>query len=204
MLIIVILAVCAFLLGSCPFSFWIGKLAVNRDIRQYGDGNPGSANVFKAGAGKWGVLALVLDLLKGTPFVILGKAIFALSQPYLYMIALAAVLGHAFSPFLGFRGGKSYATFGGTLFALGQWDILISMAVLLILGFLFIGNDAWTVLISCVGTLCFLVLAHKDIWEITFLGCMTLLVLIKNYREFRMAGDPGRLLKWLRSRRKAV
>jgi glycerol-3-phosphate acyltransferase PlsY len=65
-------AVSAFWLGACPFSVWIGRWVLGKDIRDYGDGNPGAANVFRAGGRKSGCLAVILDTTKGVPFVALA------------------------------------------------------------------------------------------------------------------------------------
>ncbi|KPK05115.1 MAG: hypothetical protein AMJ56_16395, partial [Anaerolineae bacterium SG8_19] len=55
----------AFLCGSLPLSVWLGRLVLGIDIRQFGDGNPGAANVWRAGGAKWGLTAVLLDFLKG-------------------------------------------------------------------------------------------------------------------------------------------
>ncbi|MCX5994213.1 MAG: glycerol-3-phosphate acyltransferase, partial [Chloroflexi bacterium] len=144
--IVVLLAVAAFFLGACPFSLWIGRAKLRKDIREFGDGNPGASNVFKAGGRVWGVMALMADILKGMPFILTAEYILGYAQPVGYVIAICAVLGHAYSPFLGLRGGKALAVFGGTLLALGRWDIIICLVILFFIGFLFINNDAWTVM----------------------------------------------------------
>ena len=68
----VTLVVLAFWLGACPFSLWVGKWLLGKDIRNYGDGNPGAVNVFRAGGRKAFVLAMFLDIGKGIPFVFLS------------------------------------------------------------------------------------------------------------------------------------
>ena len=104
-----LLAVSAFWLGACPFSVWIGQWLLGKDIRDYGDGNPGATNVFRAGGRKSGCLAIILDAAKGVPFVLLAHLFFGLSIIAVMAVALSAILGHAFSPLLRFRGGKSIA-----------------------------------------------------------------------------------------------
>ena len=64
-----LLAVSAFCLGACPFSVWIGHWLLGKDIRDYGDGNPGVANVFRAGGRKSGCLAVIMGTAKGIPFI---------------------------------------------------------------------------------------------------------------------------------------
>ena len=102
-----------FLLGSLPLSLWLGRLALHTDIRRYGDGNPGGTNVIRAGNRPLGVLAIALDMLKGALPVALAHYVIGVTRWELVPVMLAPILGHAFSPFLGFRGGKALAsTFG--------------------------------------------------------------------------------------------
>ena len=102
-----LLAVSAFWLGACPFSMWIGQWILGKDIRDYGDGNPGAINVFRAGGRKSGCLAAILDAGKGVPFVVLAHSFFGFSDGAVMAVALSAILGYAFSPLLRLRGGKS-------------------------------------------------------------------------------------------------
>lgn len=111
----------SFLAGSLPFSFWIGRLAMQEDIRQYGDGNPGAFNVFRAGGKVWGWLAILLDGLKGAVPVGIAHFVYGLDGWVLVLTALAPVLGHAYSPFLGFRGGKALAVTFGSWAGLSLW-----------------------------------------------------------------------------------
>jgi len=203
--IVAVLATAAFFLGACPFSLWIGRAKLRRDIRNFGDGNPGAANVFKAGGKAWGVIALVADILKGLPFILIALFVFDYSQPVGYIIAVCAVLGHAFSPFLGFHGGKALAVFAGTLVALSQWDVIMCLAILFFIGFLFISNDAWTVMCGLAGTLVYLSLTGADTWKIAFMACITAILLIKHLQGLKTSpGTSGRLLSWIRSRRKTA
>jgi glycerol-3-phosphate acyltransferase PlsY len=102
----------AFIAGSLPFSVWVGRLALRTDIRRYGDHNPGATNVGRAGGWQWGALALLLDMLKGALPVGLAWYWGGLAGWALLPVALAPVLGHGYSPFLGFRGGKALGRVG--------------------------------------------------------------------------------------------
>jgi acyl phosphate:glycerol-3-phosphate acyltransferase len=103
-----------FLLGSIPFSVIIGRLLLGKDIRQYGDGNPGGTNVGRASGNKLlGALAIVIDMIKGALPVALAYYLFDVSGWGLVPVILAPIAGHAYSPFLRFKGGKAIAvTFG--------------------------------------------------------------------------------------------
>lgn len=184
--IVILLMGGAYLLGACPFSLWIGAKALHRDIRQFGDGNPGASNVFRAGGKGWEVAAIVADIVKGIPVILLAELCLGFTGPVLFLIAFCAVLGHAFSPFLNFRGGKALAVFGGTLFALQQWDIVICMALLFSIGFLLIGSDSWIVIIGSIGAMMMLAIAESDQWALAFMAAVTFLFVIKNYHELRI------------------
>jgi len=73
-----LLSAAAFWLGACPFSVWLGRWRLGKDITRYGDGNPGSANVFRAGSIKLGLVAVFLDIAKGVPFVLMSHSLFGL------------------------------------------------------------------------------------------------------------------------------
>ena len=142
-----LVAVCAFWLGACPFSMdwhWL----LRKDIRAYGDGNPGAVNVFRAGGPRAGSLALFLDIAKGVPFVLMAHAVFGLPEAVVMAIGVSAILGHAFTPILRFHGGKAVAITFGVLMALPQHELLFTVAIFTFLAFIFIDNDAWTVVIG--------------------------------------------------------
>ncbi len=108
--------VAAFVIGAIPFGVVISRLFFRRDLRAEGSGNIGAANALRA-LGKRGAIAvLVLDALKGAVAVWLGRA--ACGDPVGAAAAVAAVLGHCFSPFLRWRGGKGVATSLGAIVTL--------------------------------------------------------------------------------------
>jgi glycerol-3-phosphate acyltransferase PlsY len=152
----------AFLAGSLPFSLWIGRLALGRDVREVGDGNPGATNVLKAGGAKWGALALLLDLLKGAIPVGLANFVFGFEGLALVVIALAPVAGHAFSPFLRFRGGKAVATTGGIWSGLTIWEVPTIGGLLLAFWYTFIAESGWAVVLTMLSIIAYLLLTHAD------------------------------------------
>jgi glycerol-3-phosphate acyltransferase PlsY len=102
-----------FLLGSVPFSVLLSRGLGGEDPRVQADGNPGAFNAWKSAGWKAGIPAILLDFFKGA--IPVGTAFYGvgISGISLLPVALAPILGHAFSPFLRFRGGKSLAvTFG--------------------------------------------------------------------------------------------
>lgn len=194
------LAVAAFLLGALPFSLIIGRLLLGKDIRKYGDGNPGAANVFRAGGQKAGYLAVFLDVAKGVPFVFLAHSLLDLPETAIVIVALSAILGHAFSPFLRWRGGKAIAVTFGVFLALPQHEILLAFIVFVILGFLFIETDAWTVIFGATASLAYLVISRGSSWEPLLMFCVLAILVVKHFEDLHtFPGLRGRLVRWLQS-----
>jgi glycerol-3-phosphate acyltransferase PlsY len=141
-------------LGSLPFSVWIGKIFLRKDIREYGDGSPGATNVARAGSKFLYVIAALLDAFKGTVPVLLAQQS-GVGGWDLAAVAVAPVMGHAFSPFLKFRGGMGVATTFGVWLGLTGW--LGPLVMAFCIGFMFIFQKNW-VWASVCGMLLFLVL----------------------------------------------
>ena len=191
----------AFSLGACPFSVWVGWWLLGRDIRDYGDGNPGAANVFRAGGRKSGCLAVFLDVAKGVPFVVMAHLFFKLPEAAVIIVALSAILGHAFSPLLKFKGGKSVAVTFGVLLALPQHEMLIVFAAFMFLGFLFIESDSWATMLGPSGSLAYMVAFSESPWSLVLMLCIFVIFGIKHFAELQtLPGFNGRLVYWLHSR----
>jgi glycerol-3-phosphate acyltransferase PlsY len=112
----VVLFVLAYLCGSIPFGLVIGKLFYGVDVRQHGSGNVGTTNVFRVLGTKAGVAVLVCDMLKG--YVPAALAAWLFHPWFAIFIAAAPVVGHMYSVFLRFRGGKGIATGAAVVLAL--------------------------------------------------------------------------------------
>jgi acyl phosphate:glycerol-3-phosphate acyltransferase len=185
----------AFLSGALPFSVWIGRLALGRDIRRYGDHNPGMTNVFRAGGKGWGVVAMLLDGFKGAIPVGLAYWLFRLSGWGMAAIAAAPILGHAFSPFLKFRGGKAVAV------TFGVWTGLTLFYAPTLLGiglggmYLLLASDAWAVFPPLLILLGGLLGIHAPGWMLGVWAANTLVLLWKHRHDL---ARPPRLRRWLR------
>jgi len=108
------------LIGSFPTAYLISRLFKKIDIRQHGSGNVGATNVFRVLGKKYGLLVFTIDFLKGAAAVFLVFLIIrdpAANKSMGLWIGLGAILGHVFTPFLGFKGGKGVATGAGVLCA---------------------------------------------------------------------------------------
>lgn len=119
----------AYLLGSLPIGLCIGKVVKGIDVRHFGSGNIGASNVWRTLGPGWGIVVFLLDVAKG-----LAPTLYAHSIPRHAVwlpvaTGLLAVLGHNFSPFLKFKGGKGVATTLGVAFGLSWLAALIAFAV---------------------------------------------------------------------------
>lgn len=107
----------SFFVGAIPFGVFIGKMR-GIDVRAAGSGNIGATNVWRLLGPKAGTAAFILDVSKGVVGVVLGHLLLKDNEVGIALCGIAAVLGHSFSPFLGFKGGKGIATSLGALLAL--------------------------------------------------------------------------------------
>ncbi|MEO0225992.1 MAG: glycerol-3-phosphate 1-O-acyltransferase PlsY [candidate division WOR-3 bacterium] len=123
----VIVLMVGFAIGSIPFGFLIARIK-NINLRHFGSGNVGATNVGRALGPKYFLLVFMLDALKGIAAVMIGK--FLNLNPFL--AGLGAILGHIFTPFLKFRGGKGVATSIGVLASIFPRIFLIGLVVWII------------------------------------------------------------------------
>ncbi|MDX9903442.1 MAG: glycerol-3-phosphate 1-O-acyltransferase PlsY [Bacteroidales bacterium] len=140
----------AYIAGSIPSAVWAGKLFHGIDVREHGSGNAGATNTVRVLGWKTGIPVLIFDLFKGWLAAMLPEFLNAASGGTEQMMALqitcgmAAILGHVFPLFAGFRGGKGVATTFGVLLALHPWLTLICagifLVVLLISGYVSLGS----------------------------------------------------------------
>jgi glycerol-3-phosphate acyltransferase PlsY len=185
----------AFLSGSLPMSYWLGKLALHgSDVRKFGDGNPGATNVMRAGGWRLGLLALILDVTKGALPVGLAYQVFGIHGLAMTCIALAPTLGHAFSPFLGWHGGKALAVTLGVWIGLALHQISIPILVFLSLWFAIFAIDGWTVLFTILTTAVYLLLFYPDPLFLSVLAGQAIIILWKHRKD--ITKRPV-LRKWL-------
>lgn len=151
-----------FALGALPLSVWIGKWVLGKDIRQFGDKNPGATNVLRAGGVLPFILALMLDITKGALPLGLAVHIFGVQGWPLVPISLAPPLGHTFSPFLNWRGGKAIAASFGVWIGITIWTMPPISLSLLILSTLLITPSGWAVMLTMVGMLVALFIWFDD------------------------------------------
>jgi glycerol-3-phosphate acyltransferase PlsY len=121
--------VASYLLGATPTSYIAGRLARGIDLREHGSKNLGATNVYRTLGWSWAIPVAILDILKGA----IPAGLFARwAGDSLWLppaMGAAAVLGHMFSPFVSFRGGKGVATAGGMFLALAPLALAIAVPV---------------------------------------------------------------------------
>ncbi len=178
-----ILLIIAYLLGSIPSGIWIGKWFFNVDVRQHGSGNIGTTNTYRVLGKKAGTIVMIMDILKGT---------LATSLPFFFNVNISpiifgifAILGHTFSIFDKFKGGKAVATSAGMLLAIHpilflcacifelSFTYITSMVSLasmisfpLIVILLFLDNDPWLGTIGLLLTIFIFIRHRKNIIRI--------------------------------------
>lgn len=153
----------SFLSGAVPYSVILGKLVLKKDIRNYGDGNPGAANAWRGGGPVIGVVSVLLDLFKAFIPVYYTLLLFDFPNNILIAVAVAPIAGHAFSPFLHFHGGKAVASTYGIWLALNELTGgLIVMGVTSALFFIFQTIDAWSVMMGLVALFVYLFLNEAE------------------------------------------
>ncbi len=151
-----------FALGALPFSVWVGRLVLGKDIRRFGDKNPGATNVLRAGGPLPFGLALMLDISKGALPLGLAVHVFGVAGWAILPIALGPPLGHTFSPFLNWRGGKAIAAAFGVWIGITIWTMPL-IALLLLVGFtLLLTPSGWAVMAALLGMLAALLLWFND------------------------------------------
>ena len=131
----IVIAAAAYLLGSIPTGYLLVRIFRREDIRSMGSGNIGATNVLRFGGKGLGILTFILDVLKGSTAVWLGGALGAWLMPAVpvrdaqALAALFAVLGHMFTCWLHFHGGKGVSTGFGVFLAASPWAALAAIGV---------------------------------------------------------------------------
>jgi glycerol-3-phosphate acyltransferase PlsY len=119
-----LIIVIGYLLGAVPTAYIAGRIVVGKDIRRMGDENSGAANAYRELGPKAGVLVGVIDAAKGALVVLIAQAA-NMSQIVVLFTGAAAIIGHNWPVFLGFRGGRGVSTTLGILFVLVTLPMLI-------------------------------------------------------------------------------
>ena len=189
---IIVLPILAFVFGSIPFGYVIGRLFYRTDITKQGSGNIGAMNALRA-LGKTGAITvLLLDALKGFIPVFIAVHVFSryfgtgdFSNPifarYVALVAALAVAGHCFSPWLGFKGGKGVATGFGAILGIA-WPVgLIGFIVWIVTALMTRYSSLSSMLASIAAPIALWFLTHSG-W-LTAWGAFIVLLILYAHRE---------------------
>lgn len=125
----VLMILCSYLIGSIPFGYLVGKYLKGIDIRKHGSGNIGVANTFRVMGVKLALLVLIGDCLKGLLVIVLARWFFLEQMWFFLLIGIFAIIGHNWSIFLNFKGGKGIATTYGVVLAFYPIIAIISAII---------------------------------------------------------------------------
>jgi glycerol-3-phosphate acyltransferase PlsY len=167
-----------YLLGSVPFGLLVGRAFTGTDVRQIGSGKIGMTNVMRTAGRKAAALSLLLDMAKSAFAVLCAHLLFSSAyaesigatpwrESAMVLAAFAAILGHAWSVFLKFKGGRGVATFIGGLLVMYWQAALIGGILTLVIGF----RTRYMSMGSIIGAVtAFVILMAFSILQIDFLG----------------------------------
>lgn len=179
----------AYLIGGIPFGVIVGRAWKGVDIRQYGSGNIGFSNALRVLGWKPAAVVFLGDALKGVVPVVVGHALLRTwgvprADLWLLLVGLAPILGHSFSPFLKFRGGRAVTTTLGVLLglcwqagvtALGVWLIAVAIT-----RYISVGS-----ILAAITVPTYMLLSGKSREWLVLWGAVALLVILRHVPNIR-------------------
>ena len=182
-----ILIVIAYILGSIPNALWIGKVFRGIDIREHGSKNTGSTNAARVLGAKLGILTLILDISKGAIPVTLSffmkadllENMTGISSLDPIMVGIFAIIGHSFSLFMKFKGGKAVATTVGVFTVLVPKALLLAAVVFFVI-FAVTRYVSVSSITAAISLPIFIFFLYGDIPYTVFGGIITILIIVKH------------------------
>lgn len=183
----ILLMIIAYFLGSIPNALWIGKVFKGIDVREHGSKNTGSTNAARVLGAKLGIFTLILDISKGAiPTIIaiitnsnLFENILHIEKIDSILVGIMAILGHSFSLFLKFKGGKAVATTVGVFSVLVPISLLFS-AIVFFTVFFITKYVSLSSIISAIALPIFIYVIYKDITLTIFGIIIAILIVIRH------------------------
>lgn len=180
----ILLLLMAYLLGAFPAGLLVGKMVKGIDVRDYGSGNIGASNVWRTMGPLWGVGVFLFDFCKGyIPTLLTGRMHTAgaveVNSWLVVGVGLAAILGHNFSPFLRFKGGKGVATSLGVVYGLSPEAAALGFAVWIVCLAITKYISVSSIVAAIVTSVALLVL-HRDLPHVLFALLVALFVIVKH------------------------
>ena len=180
--------ICSYLIGAIPFGLVIGKLVKKTDIRKQGSKNIGATNAVRVLGLKLGACVFLLDVLKGLIFMIIAKILINTgvwengSKFFIGYYGLAAVIGHCFSIYLKFAGGKAIATSIGVVLFLtpgvGIFGLIVFIIVFLSFGYISLASTSGDLAIVIISLILFFV--KPDVSSSNFLSGFLPIISLEN------------------------
>ena len=182
-----ILIVIAYILGSIPNALWIGKVFRVIDVREHGSKNTGSTNAARVLGAKLGILTLILDISKGAIPVALSffmkadllENMTGISSLDPIMVGIFAIIGHSFSLFMKFKGGKAVATTVGVFTVLVPKALLLAAVVFFVI-FAVTRYVSVSSITAATSLPIFIFFLYGDIPYTVFGGIITILIIVKH------------------------
>jgi acyl-phosphate glycerol 3-phosphate acyltransferase len=177
---VVVLMIVAYILGSIPNALWIGKVFKGIDVREHGSKNTGSTNAARVLGAKLGILTLILDISKGVIPTLIATMLLD-SSISVILVGICAILGHSFSIFMKFKGGKAVATTVGVFIVLVPGAILLAAVIF----FLVFGITRYVSLSSMIGAISlpiWIILFYKNI-PLTIFGIIIAILIIVRHKS---------------------
>ena len=182
-----ILIVIAYILGSIPNALWIGKVFRGIDVREHGSKNTGSTNAARVLGAKLGILTLILDISKGAIPVALSlfmkvdllENMTGISSLDPIMVGIFAIIGHSFSLFMKFKGGKAVATTVGVFTVLVPKALLLAAVVFFVI-FAVTRYVSVSSITAAISLPIFIFFLYWDVPYTIFGGIIAILIIVKH------------------------
>lgn len=174
----------AYVSGAVPWSVWLGGAVFGVDPRAQGDGNPGATNAFHAAGWRLGVPVMLLDYFKGALPVVVAHWGLMMPDDQLFWVACAPTLGHAFSVFLRFDGGRALAAMFGVWTGLTLYRVPLVLALTAIIGTRVFPSDDLKSLALPLAVIIFLLVSGYPLWMLG-VAVVQLVVLVSKMAHYR-------------------
>jgi glycerol-3-phosphate acyltransferase PlsY len=171
--------VLAYLMGALPWSVWLGRAFFRVDPRQEADKNPGAANAFRAAGWRLGVSVLLLDFFKAFLPVLTAARGVDFPDYELFWIALMPTIGHAFSVFLGFRGGRALVVMFGVWAGLTLYEAPLVMGAAAVLTLVVLRRDERRSLVIPLALMVYLMVRGAPGWMLALAAAQLLVFVVK-------------------------
>ncbi len=210
MLNLVLIIALSYIIGSIPTSIIVGRLVKGIDIRNYGSGNPGGTNVIRVIGLGWGIFVILFDAFKGffaTSFIAKwlyqGNLVETLNFTSVQILAgCFAVIGHIWTVFAGFRGGKGVSTSAGMLLGIAPFDLLIAFVLFLVIvaltRYVSLGSIVSAISFPFIIILTekFLKFQHRDFYTLLIFGSVIAILIVYRHKsniKRLLAGNENKL-----------